>query len=121
MSKADGWLPKLTKINDVLIEGDLPYRRWTGSWGSFHVIVGQPKPTLDGKDYYCPIQARGCFKGVRLVMGGASFDSLVNAIGVVTHYWHYLNGLGELPEVLPRPTLRRWRGRHRPARSAHSR
>jgi len=46
-----------------------------------------------------------------LSFGIGPLDSVMNALEVVRHYDRYLNGLGELPEVLPRPTIRRWRRR----------
>lgn len=106
MSKKEDWKPKLKRIADILIEGDLGYRKRNRSWGQYHVIVGRPKPTLDGKDYYCPIQAKGCFKGVKLVCGLEPLDSLMNAMRVLNYYYDYLNGLIEnLPEHYERPTL----------------
>src|SRR5688572_7306014 len=110
MPKADDWKPKLKKIDDVLVEGELLVKVEDGSIVKVHTIVGRPKPTLDGRDYYCPVQAKGIFKGVHLSFGIGPVDSLINAMTVLRQYIHYLDGMGELSEFLPRPTLRRWRG-----------
>jgi hypothetical protein len=108
MSQQADWKPKVRKIDDILVEGDLGYKKRDGSIGYCHVIVGRPKPTLDGKDYYCPIQAKGCFKGVKLAFGIGPLDSLMNALAVVRYYDQYLNGMiDSLPEHYERPTLRR--------------
>lgn len=117
MSKADDWRPKLKKIDDPIVKGDLLFKQWNGAIARVHVIVGRPKPTLDGKDYYCPIQAKGCFKGVKLSFGIGPVDSLMNSMTVMRYYFDYLNGMiDELPEHYEQPTLRRWRGRRRRAR-----
>src|SRR5262245_14836706 len=111
MSKVSDWKPKLKTINDVLMEGDLLVKQEDGSIAEVHAIIGRPKPTDDGKDYYCPIQAKGFFKGVMLSFGIGPMDSLMNAVTVLRQYTHYVDGITEeLPEVLPRPTLRPWRG-----------
>ena len=115
MAKKNDWIPKLTKIDDPIAEAKLPFRRRNGSWGHLHTIVGRPRPTLDGKDYYCPIQMKGCFKGVMPVVGVGPVDSLMNAMAVVRRYDDYLNGqLDFLPEHYERPTLRRWRFKRLP-------
>ena len=111
MSKVDDWKPKLKKIDDVLVEGDLLVKQEDGSIADVHAVVGRPKRTLDGEDYYCPIQAKGFFKGVMFFLGIGPVDSLMNAMTVLRQYTHYVNGTSdELPKVLPRPTLRPWRG-----------
>ena len=115
MPKTDNWLPKLKKIDDVLVEGDLYFKQWNGSTAAVHVIVGRPKPTLDGKDYYCPIQAKGCFKGVKLVVGADPAHSLMIAMRMLGDYSDYLHGkIDFLPELYERPTLRRWRFKRLP-------
>ena len=114
MSRAKDWKPKLERIEDLLVEGDLHYTRANGSTGKIHVIIGRPKPAPDKRDYYCPIQAKGCFKGVKPVFGGGPVDSLMNAMSMMRYYYIYLNDLiDELPEHYERPTLRHRRIRPR--------
>lgn len=117
MPGTDEWRPKLKKINKPMVEGDLLYTRASGLTGKIHVVVGRPKPTLDKRDYYCPIQAKGCFTGVMPVFGGGPVDSLMNAMSVIHYYFMYLNDLiDELPEHYEQPTVphrRNPRRRHR--------
>jgi len=109
------WKPKLKKIDDVLVEGDLHFRQGRARWARVHVKVGRPKP-LPETDYYCPIQARGFFKGVLVICGVAPLDSLMNAMNVLNKYTDYLRGMSDDLGILPKPQLRPYRAwrRHLP-------
>ena len=49
-----------------------------------------------------------------LLLGIGPVDELINAMTVLRQYTLYVDGISdELPQALPRPSLRRWRG-HRP-------
>src|SRR3954465_14251302 len=108
MSKADDWRPKLKKIDDVLVEDDLPFLQGKGRTVQVHMVVGRPKP-LPERDYYCPIQAEGFFKGVKLAFGVGPVDSLMNAMDILHRYSRYISGMIDDLEGLPEPALRPYR------------
>src|SRR5262245_20841127 len=105
MSKANDWRPKIKKIDDVLVEGDLPFPQGKGRTAQVHMVVGRPKP-LPKKDYYCPVQAKGFFKGVMLAFGIGPVDALMNAMHILHMYSSYVSGTSDDLGSLPKPTLR---------------
>lgn len=108
MPRKDNWKPRLKRIDDVLVEGDFYFKQWNGRTRKIRVVVGRPIPSSDGDAYFCPIQAEGCFKGVKLVGGADALQSVMLAMRMLSHYSDFLHGMVDNLEYHERPTLRRY-------------
>jgi hypothetical protein len=95
--ESDDWRPKVTTIEDPLVDGTLGYRAADGSIRRYRVTVGKITPFPSG--HYCAVQIEGLLDVPRPVMGNAPLDTLLNAMSLVRDYDRFLHGEGERPRV----------------------